>query len=291
MLKIVLNNKSKSLSSSLKAEEIVDSVIRYTKNPSTYRSDSAALDDIIADVKRDAPNLCVNNGRQKELGDTEKSSSSDYIQNKPLPAGLANNLISLKPLRFQKIEMRLPDNTSYELERFLDYYDKDFVVLAYQALLKRLPDEQGELHYLEGMRSKLLTRVEVLGALRYSGEGRNYKVKIRGLFKAFVLQRLYRLPIIGYFVQMATAMINLPKIVLSLSNIENQVMSNNKQVQQELEAYSMDIAKVTASHQSCIHSIADSVELQAKQTNASFEVLKSEINQLEESKDSFVSPY
>lgn len=89
----------------------------------------------------------------------------------------------------------------YTLADFLDAHDDAFIRRAYRGILGREPDVGGFQNYLEQLRTGRVAKVEILGRLRYSPEGREKAVKIRGLLAPFVVATVSRLPVIGYGLQ------------------------------------------------------------------------------------------
>jgi Domain of unknown function (DUF4214) len=88
---------------------------------------------------------------------------------------------------------RLVEGEHYALGDFLVLSDQDFVSAAYHAVLRRQADPNGAQHYLKLLREGSLGKVEVLGRLRYSPEGRRLKVRVKGLAPAFVFAQGCRL--------------------------------------------------------------------------------------------------
>ncbi|NLY41282.1 MAG: methyltransferase domain-containing protein [Desulfovibrionales bacterium] len=70
---------------------------------------------------------------------------------------------------------------SYHLADFAPLEGEDFVTQAYYAVLKRPPDPHGLTTYTRGLADGQYTKVYILGALRYSAEGRSHGVTIHGL--------------------------------------------------------------------------------------------------------------
>lgn len=73
----------------------------------------------------------------------------------------------------------------YELHDFLQYDGNSFIENAYRCILKRQPDSQAYHFYLRNLLRGNMTKVEILGHLRYSREGRARGIKIKGLFWMF----------------------------------------------------------------------------------------------------------
>jgi O-antigen chain-terminating methyltransferase len=108
----------------------------------------------------------------------------------------------------------------YDISDFLDYHDEDFVHHAYLGILGRGPDMEGGSFYLDLLRRGTLTRLDMLGRIRYSPEGRTRSTKIRGLLFPFAVRSTYRIPVLGYFVRMAVAIFSLPAIVKRVETLE-----------------------------------------------------------------------
>ncbi|GHA32619.1 hypothetical protein GCM10007989_30920 [Devosia pacifica] len=86
---------------------------------------------------------------------------------------------------------------SYKLDDFTGLDERNFMRAAYRVVLGREMDKTGEAHYLAGLRSGRLSMVNILGALRWSAEGRARGVQIDGLLPAYVLQRLRSIRVVG----------------------------------------------------------------------------------------------
>ena len=99
---------------------------------------------------------------------------------------------------------------SYTLNDFLNYHDEVFVHFAYRAILGREADSAGMNHYLGKLRAGKLSKIEILGRLRYSPEGKKKRTFIKGLITPFVLYSLYRVPVIGYLLRWFVIMLRLP---------------------------------------------------------------------------------
>lgn len=87
-----------------------------------------------------------------------------------------------------------------------------FIDQAFRAVLKRAPDDAGS-----EMQVRLLAagvaKAEVLGNLRWSPEGRRLGVHVRGLWPRYVLAKLTRVPVVGYFVEWGLALAGLPMLL------------------------------------------------------------------------------
>jgi SAM-dependent methyltransferase len=92
---------------------------------------------------------------------------------------------------------RLPSKRQYALSELLRYSDANFVDIAYRTVLRRSPDEGGYEHFVAMLRSGALSKVEILGKLRWSAEGRSREVHIDGLLAPYLLHTWRRKPLIG----------------------------------------------------------------------------------------------
>jgi Domain of unknown function (DUF4214) len=80
----------------------------------------------------------------------------------------------------------------YHIDDLLKYDDQEFVWNVYLALLKREPDEEGLQGHLRELRNGRANKIDVLGRVRYSPEGKRKNVPIDGLRARAAVRRLYR---------------------------------------------------------------------------------------------------
>lgn len=85
-----------------------------------------------------------------------------------------------------------------------------FLGSAYRCLLGREADAGGASHYQRALLQGRLTRIEVLGRLAFSPEGRRRGSPLPGLLPAFLLAMVYRLPLAGPLVALAARALKLP---------------------------------------------------------------------------------
>lgn len=115
---------------------------------------------------------------------------------------------------------RLPDRDQFALADFLRFDDEDFIDVAYRTLLRRPANDEGSRSYLDALRHGVISKVEVLGLIRFSDEGRRQSVHVAGLLRPYKLHRWRRLPVIGWFLSMGMAVARLPRLALRLQGIE-----------------------------------------------------------------------
>ncbi|HJU21858.1 MAG TPA: methyltransferase domain-containing protein [Casimicrobiaceae bacterium] len=122
--------------------------------------------------------------------------------------------------RLGELTLPLARKDAYRVGDFLAYHDADFVRNAYRALLGREPDPEGGARYLAKIRSGQLSRVEVLGRIRYSPEGKASRVRVDGLFVPFALRTARRVPVLGRLLGIAQYVWRLPDIARNHEMLE-----------------------------------------------------------------------
>lgn len=85
-----------------------------------------------------------------------------------------------------------------------------FLSSAYCRILGRDPDASGAAHYQSALLRGSLTRIEVLGRLALSPEGRARGSQVQGLTFAFLLAMAYRVPVAGLLAALAAKVLRLP---------------------------------------------------------------------------------
>jgi SAM-dependent methyltransferase len=127
---------------------------------------------------------------------------------------------AIQPLSLPPKTAALTQKPYYELHDFLDYHDEAFIVNAYRGVLKREPDPTGLGSFLPRLRSGDYSKIEILGRLRFSPEGRKAPVRIKGLWFPFVVQTAYRLPLLGYAISWFNFVMRLPVLIKNLQRFE-----------------------------------------------------------------------
>jgi O-antigen chain-terminating methyltransferase len=91
---------------------------------------------------------------------------------------------------------------------------------AYRTLLNRPPDAKGAANYRRALRTGRRGKVEVLGRIRFSTEGRRHGVRVAGLMPALALALAYRVPVAGPLLAGLTALLRLPEHLRDRSGAE-----------------------------------------------------------------------
>src|SRR6185369_655921 len=129
---------------------------------------------------------------------------------------------ALSPL---KIQADLEPREEYQLADLLGFHDEAFVRNAYEAVLKREPDDAGLAQFLQNLRSGRYSKIDILRSLRYSPEGLRANVTVHGLGRLSFLRKVYRVPIAGYFAQLAVAIGRLPVLITNHRQLESHTMA------------------------------------------------------------------
>lgn len=101
-----------------------------------------------------------------------------------------------------------------------------FLGNAYRRLLGREADMGGASHYQRALLQGRLTRIEVLGRLAYSPEGRRRGTPLPGLLAAFGLAMAYRIPLAGPLAALAARAMRLPAHWQDRSGLEAAALAS-----------------------------------------------------------------
>jgi Domain of unknown function (DUF4214) len=96
------------------------------------------------------------------------------------------------------------------LREWMPFHGKVFLISAYRTLLLREPDTAGVAHYAQQIAEGRLSRWEVIGRLRLSGEGRARHVRVRGLWLGFAVATAYRVPLAGPLLALLARLLCVP---------------------------------------------------------------------------------
>jgi O-antigen chain-terminating methyltransferase len=139
----------------------------------------------------------------------------------------------------------------YHVNDLLKYHDRNFIQNAYRAILKRGPDATGYNAFIESLRSAGLNKIDILARLRYSAEGRAKKVEVEGLVVPAVIRKAYRVPFVGYLLNLAVAIARLPLSIRNEQQVEAHVLAQQEMIAEHLNhigrtlrAHAKEVAQV-----------------------------------------------
>jgi 2-polyprenyl-3-methyl-5-hydroxy-6-metoxy-1,4-benzoquinol methylase len=111
-------------------------------------------------------------------------------------------------------------NEFVNLDDLLSYEDTKFISNAYRILLKREADPDGLNSWITGLRSGRLNKFDVLRKISGSEEARSRNVAIKGLWRRYWINKLYRIPVAGYLFRILTAIATFPILIKNLNNFQ-----------------------------------------------------------------------
>jgi SAM-dependent methyltransferase len=120
------------------------------------------------------------------------------------------------------------------LARLVNLHDQEFILAAYIEIMGREPDEAGGVHYLQQLRQGNLSKVEILGRLRYSKEGRTRGVPIPRLFCRFALAVVQKVPVVGFLVSLPVSLLRVPRLVRNLQVLEQTYYQGAQELENRL---------------------------------------------------------
>ncbi|MCB1193766.1 MAG: DUF4214 domain-containing protein [Leptospiraceae bacterium] len=156
-------------------------------------------------------------------------------------------------------EPEVPKNAPLTPNNFLSLFDEDFINIAYLAILNREPKEEELKFYLDKLRQGKVDRIEILGRLRYSREGKRQNVPFINLRSKYYLRKVLHIPFIGIWFKLIIHIISLPKSLALIHTHEAHAlwrfrMMEKKQfqnieaiywsLQEDLETIKMSIQKI-----------------------------------------------
>lgn len=166
--------------------------------------------------------LLIHNEILKEVANNEKQLIIKNILIKKY--GLHLKKITTSNILAELQKERIEKKSHYSLNDFIKYYDEEFIINCYLALLRREPDSAGFSGYLNKLRSGKLHKIEILGRIALSKEAIKNKVKVSGLKSRFLMRIFYKIPIVGYILKLLIIIIKLPRIIDHQEHINNKIM-------------------------------------------------------------------
>jgi hypothetical protein len=111
-------------------------------------------------------------------------------------------------------EYSIPYPPRLHLISFLNIPKEMFVEHAYRMVLLRPPDPAGKRYFESLMFSGQLSPLEVIGALRYSAEGKRVHIHIPGLLWLYIAIKIRKkIWLLGYILQLPFLLFALPVIL------------------------------------------------------------------------------
>jgi len=112
----------------------------------------------------------------------------------------------------------------YTIAELTKGHGEAFVRNAYRALLRRSPDPEGMAHFMAMLRAGR-SKLAILSGIRYSAEGRRLAVKVPGLYRRHLAERVFGLPLIGPIVESLAALVRIRSLLLHHRALEETSLS------------------------------------------------------------------
>jgi len=239
------------------------------KEPAKTTNPEFSVEKIVARMQ----NAAARKGQFEEFASSEVVTSAEF---RPVH----RNGQALAELDIQPFTLQPPfhphRDSRYHVNDLLKYHDRNFIQNAYRAILRRGPDATGYKTFIESLRSGRLNKIDILAALRYSSEGRAKKVEIEGLRTPALIRKAYRVPGIGYLLNLAVALARLPASIRSEQQFAAHVLA-----QQELIAEHLNhLGRTIRLHGAGVSQSLDIQSQSVKQLEAHWQEQLSQLSQL-----------
>lgn len=197
------------------------------KEPGQISKPEYSVDKIVARMQEAA----ARKGQFEESASSAVFTSAEFRSARKDGQLLAE--IDIQPLTLQPSFYPQSDGR-YHVNDLLKFHDRTFVQNAYRAILKRGPDATGYKGLLESLRSARLNKIDILAALRYSPEGRAKKVEVAGLRGPALIRKAYRVPVLGYLLNLGVALARLPLLIRSQQQFAAHMLAQQELVAEHL---------------------------------------------------------
>jgi FkbM family methyltransferase len=181
---------------------------------------------------------------------------AELAGNRALPGGelsLAGNIPAAETAALHGGVAMAPDAQPItSVPPLLALHDRAFVVAAYQALLGRAPDPEGEAYYLARLRAGT-HKLVILRQLRQSPEGRAFIPGVAGLDRAIKRHRLANLPVVGAVVRLFTGAEGDNAVQRQLRVLANEMGRQRAEQPALLAAISRLVVQTPAAPQAVVH--------------------------------------
>lgn len=152
----------------------------------------------------------------------------------------------------------LVDKDQYALQELLQFEGIEFVENAYRAILGRPADTEALRLYAQGLHNATITKLEILGALRWSTEGQRRGIRVHRLRLLWTLQRWKRKRLVGPFIEWGHTLARLPRI----ARMESVNAARNATETQRMGELLNEVAQSAWSHAAELERRLDEVATQ-----------------------------
>lgn len=156
--------------------------------------------------------------------------------------------------RWRPEQGALPEKHAYTLPELLQYDDEQFIEVAYQVILRRPADEVGFQHYSQQLRAGIVSKVEILGRLRWSEEGVHRGVHVDGLLLPFTIQKWRHRRWLGPAIEWAYTLARLPRLARQQAVTSARVVREARRIGQLLNHVSDGVGNQA---EATVHRVAE----------------------------------
>jgi len=147
-------------------------------------------------------------------------------------------------------------NDHYHVNDLLRYHDRAFVEAAHRAILKRSPDQAEFLRDLKRLRTGHFNKIDLLADLRFSTEGKAKNVQLDGLLVPAFVRRVSHLPLVGYPIRLAIALLRLPNLVRDQREFAGYMLAQNQEMADFINLLPVQLMERSAERQRNYESLA-----------------------------------
>jgi len=187
------------------------------------------LDELMQRIRADV------NRRQR---DADVKGSDSAQSDRPVVNGLTPSSGASIPL-----DNAGPSNATVSYAELCALQDVEFVRTAYRVLLHREPEPSG-LDLYVGMLRDGAAKAGILGAIRYSPEGRRVAVRIPGLGRSYATQRVFDTPFVGRVLETLATPWIARQALREQRRIAARLADVSSRLQAEAQARSQDRAEL-----------------------------------------------
>jgi O-antigen chain-terminating methyltransferase len=198
-------------------------------------------------------------------GEIPNAASTDVVTSAEFrPRRRESNSLSELDLQPIQLQPRFHPNTDsrYHVNDLLKFHDKAFIQNAYRAILKRGPDAVGYRNFLESLRAARLNKIDILARLRYSAEGKAKQVEVEGLWLPAMIRKAYRVPYVGYLLNMLVGVARLPVLIRNQQQFEAHMLAQQDIIVEHLN----HLNRTLLTHANEVLSLAERSEQQIAET-------------------------
>jgi SAM-dependent methyltransferase len=215
---------------------------------------------------------------------------ANYQPFTPDPETLARRMASraaeqdVTPLAAGPRRSRMPAQVPATLEGITSLRDSAFIEAAYRLLLGRDADDASLQRFVGALRSGSLDKVDILGDLRYSDEGRHRGVDIPGLEWRYRIRRLGRQPGIGWVVRWLLAFGRLPALTRTVQRQQAEIEHGSVAAEEHvdaIEALAAELSEARTRLQTAESALAELFEV-ARATSATLTDLTGRLDTTEQ---------